>query len=47
MPHDAKIHIRIPADDKRRLIELARERGLTLSKFLRVTATEAAQRKAA
>lgn len=47
MAHDSEIHIRIPVEEKRRLMELARERGLTLSKFLRNTATEAAMRVAA
>jgi len=47
MQHDTTIRIRIPETDKRRLVEFARHRGMTLSAFLRTTATEAAERAAA
>lgn len=47
MPHNGEIHIRIPTEEKRRLAEVARNCGLTLSKFMRATATEAAMRVAA
>ena len=46
-PMDELIQVRVASDEKRRLIEVARRRGLTLSDFLRHTATEAAQRVAA
>jgi uncharacterized protein (DUF1778 family) len=44
---DGVIHIRIPRDEKRRLFETARRRGMTLSAFLRDTATKAARQVAA
>jgi hypothetical protein len=37
---DGVIHIRIARDEKHRLFETARRRGMTLSAFLRDTATE-------
>ena len=46
-PMDDLIQVRVARDEKRQLIELARKRGLTLSDFLRQTATEAARRVAA
>ncbi|MHA6687785.1 plasmid mobilization protein [Mesorhizobium sp. A556] len=41
------IQVRVARDEKRRLIEIARQRGMTLSDFLRKTATDAARRVAA
>lgn len=46
-PMNELIQVRVARDEKRRLIEIARKRGLTLSDFLRKTATEAAVRVAA
>lgn len=46
-PMDDLIKVRVARDEKRRLIEIARRRGLTLSDFMRQTATEAARRVAA
>ncbi|MBX9465566.1 MAG: DUF1778 domain-containing protein [Aquamicrobium sp.] len=45
-PMDGMLRVRVARDEKRRLAEVARKRGLTLSDFLRQTATEAAQRVA-
>lgn len=42
-PMNELIKARVGSDEKRRLIEIARSRGLTLSEFLRQTATEAAR----
>lgn len=36
-----QIRIRVSVDEKRRLIEVARKRGLSLSDFLRQTAMDA------
>jgi hypothetical protein len=44
---DDLIQVRVARDEKRRLIEISRKRGLTLSEFVRGTATEAARRVAA
>jgi uncharacterized protein (DUF1778 family) len=41
------IQVRVTSDEKQRLIEVARRRGLTLSDFVRATATEEARRAAA
>ena len=46
-PMDELIRARVAGDEKRHLIEIARRRGMTLSDFLRATATEAALRSAA
>ncbi|MBL8577710.1 MAG: ribbon-helix-helix protein, CopG family [Mesorhizobium sp.] len=46
-PMNELIKVRVSSDEKRQLIEIARRRGLTLSDFLRQTATEAARRIAA
>jgi hypothetical protein len=46
-PMDELIRVRVAGDEKRRLIEIARQRGMTLSDFLRKTATEATRRVAA
>ena len=46
-PMNELIKVRVGSDEKRRLIEIARQRGVTLSDFLRETATEATQRVAA
>lgn len=46
-PMNELIKVRVGSDEKRQLIEIARSRGLTLSDFLRQTATEAARRVAA
>ncbi|MEQ1945170.1 DUF1778 domain-containing protein [Mesorhizobium sp. VNQ89] len=46
-PMNELIQVRVGSDEKRQLIEIARRRGLTLSDFVRETATEAAQRVAA
>lgn len=47
MAHDDHILIRIPTAEKRRLAEQARNRGISLSEFLRISANEAVQRTAA
>ena len=47
MAYDDHILIRIPATEKRRLAEQARNRGVSLSEFLRASANEAVQRTAA
>lgn len=44
---DEEINVRVARDEKRRLVEAARKRGMTLSDFLRETAAEAARRVAA
>jgi uncharacterized protein (DUF1778 family) len=44
---DDLIQVRVARHEKRRLIEIARRRGQTLSDFLRQTATDAARRAAA
>ncbi|MDR7221693.1 plasmid mobilization protein [Aminobacter aminovorans] len=41
---DGMIKVRVSHDEKRALKEAARQRGLTLSEMLRVTATEATSR---
>jgi uncharacterized protein (DUF1778 family) len=46
-PMPEMIRVRVAREEKRRLFELARERGISVSKFLRDAATEAAQRTAA
>ena len=46
-PMSDLIQVRVAHDEKRRLIEIARKRGMTLSDFLRETAIEAARRVAA
>lgn len=46
-PMNELIKVRVGSDEKRRLIEIARRHGLTLSDFLRQTAREAARRIAA
>ena len=46
-PMDDLIQVRVARVEKRHLIEIARKRGVTLSDFLRETATEAARRVAA
>lgn len=46
-PMTDRILIRVAQDEKRRLMELARRRGMTLSDFIRETATEAMRRQAA
>ena len=46
-PMNELIQVRVAREEKRQLIEIARRRGLTLSDFLRQTATEAARRAAA
>ena len=46
-PMDGLIQVRVARDEKYRLIEIARQRGQTLSDFLRQTAAEAARRVAA
>ncbi len=43
-PMNELIQVRVGSDEKRQLIDIARRRGLTLSEFMRQTATEAAQR---
>lgn len=44
-PMDDLIQVRVARNEKRRLMEIARQRGMTLSDFLRATATEAATSK--
>lgn len=46
-PMNELIQVRVGRDEKRQLIDIARRRGLTLSDFLRQTATEAARRVSA
>ena len=46
-PMDDQIRVRVGCDEKRRLAEFARLRGVTLSDLLRLSATEAVQRIAA
>jgi hypothetical protein len=46
-PMDDQIRVRVGRDEKRRLAEFARQRGVTLSDLLRVSASEAARRTAA
>ena len=41
------IRLRISHDEKRTLLQAAAKRGLTLSEYIRETATEAARRVAA
>lgn len=44
---DDLIQVRVARDEKRRLAEVARKHGKTLSDFVRETAAEAASRVAA
>ncbi len=44
---DDLIQVRIASTDKRRLMEMARKEGLSLSTFLRLSASRLAQRIAA
>lgn len=46
-PMSETIQVRVARDEKRRLAEIARQRGLSLSDLLRCAATEAVQRIAA
>ena len=46
-PMDDLIQVRVARDEKRRLIAVARRRGMTLSDYVRHTATEAVQRAVA
>lgn len=46
-PMNELIQVRVGRDEKRRLIEIARKHNMTLSDFLRETASEAARRAAA
>ncbi|WP_442580595.1 plasmid mobilization protein [Mesorhizobium sp. ASY16-5R] len=42
-----QIRVRVARDEKRRLAEFARQRGMTLSDLLRIAAANAAQQAAA
>lgn len=44
---DDIIQVRFGREEKRRFVELARERGVTLSDLVRLSLTEAAKRVAA
>lgn len=43
-PMSDMIQVRVARDEKRRLADAARRKGVTLSEFLREVATEAARR---
>ncbi len=44
-PMNELIKVRVGSDEKRRLVAVARQRGMTLSDYVRQTATEAARRE--
>jgi antitoxin component of RelBE/YafQ-DinJ toxin-antitoxin module len=44
---NGRIEVRVAQDEKRRLTEVARRLGMSLSDFLRTTATEVARKEAA
>jgi hypothetical protein len=46
-PMSETIQVRVARDEKRRLAEIARQRGVSLSDLLRCVATDAARRIAA